>query len=323
MDYPWLLPVWQKLLSLFNQQRLPHALLLVGQKGVGKSYLAQRLAKLLLCQSPGEKACGRCRACYLAQAHPDYFCAEKGTGIEDVRAVIQFFTQSAHQDGKKVAILLNVDQMQPAATHALLKILEEPPQKRCFILTCEQITHLLPTLKSRCLILNVALQSEKALSWLGSIYPEKTASDLKWALAFSEGGPLNVKAILSSKMVDLWREPLYDLFFTEGGLVDDALEAFIIANLKVVLFLLYYWLVDCARSFFHCQSYFTYREVELKKQKAWLKRVAPQKIFAFLDRLNQAVKSLSLPGVNKLLLWEKILYQWRGLSEGKMMLGQL
>ncbi|HAP51571.1 MAG TPA: DNA polymerase III subunit delta', partial [Marinobacter adhaerens] len=78
-DMPWLHRAWQTVQSRVAEDRLPHALILVGERGVGKRAWAEAVGGLLLCDQPlGREAgqaiaCGRCKQCELlaAASHPD------------------------------------------------------------------------------------------------------------------------------------------------------------------------------------------------------------------------------------------------------------
>ena len=82
MSYPWLAPLWQRLRA--QPERLPHALLLEGPRGIGKRDFALAFGQSLLCESPTQDghACGQCVACHwLAQdSHPDFRLLEPLTG---------------------------------------------------------------------------------------------------------------------------------------------------------------------------------------------------------------------------------------------------
>jgi DNA polymerase-3 subunit delta' len=142
--------------------RLPHATLLVGPAGVGKSAFAEQLAALLLCESiaPELTACGQCEACRWLYAgnHPDLRrvapdgdddaegdAVEKPTEkakkrsasiirIDQIRELEAFVFVGSHRDGNRVVLVTEADAMNPAAANALLKILEEPPSSVYFIL---------------------------------------------------------------------------------------------------------------------------------------------------------------------------------------------
>ena len=88
LPLPWQQPLWENLAAALANRRFPHALILTGKPGMGKSEFARYLARCLLCESPMESMapCGRCNGCTLhaAGSHPDYrylsFAADEKTG---------------------------------------------------------------------------------------------------------------------------------------------------------------------------------------------------------------------------------------------------
>lgn len=165
---PWHLAAWQQLQA--RRQRLPHALLLTGYAGIGKQQFAQALAASLLCEQVQDTgyACGHCTACnWLAQGtHPDFRrigliseAAEEGEGskrgsqwisIEQIRELAEFVQLSSHRQGLRVVLLEAADRLNSYAANALLKTLEEPPERVMFLLVSDQLHRVLPTIRSRC-----------------------------------------------------------------------------------------------------------------------------------------------------------------------------
>ena len=147
VSYGWQSEQWKKLVGLIEEDRLPHALLLAGVKGIGKFRFAEALAQLLLCDNPvNAVACGQCKACQLnlAGTHPDmkYLQPEEGAQmikVDQVRAVVQFLDQTSQQGGYKVAILSPAEAMNINAANALLKNLEEPAGKTLLILVTDPV----------------------------------------------------------------------------------------------------------------------------------------------------------------------------------------
>src|ERR1035437_3902510 len=72
--FPWQETAWQQLQQM--RERLPHAILLHGMEGIGKTHFAESFAQSLLCESPvaGGHACGECASCgwFVQYSHPDY-----------------------------------------------------------------------------------------------------------------------------------------------------------------------------------------------------------------------------------------------------------
>jgi len=152
--------IWERWLKLYHQHRIPHAVLLVGPHGNDKEKLCHFMEKLMLCLEVGrDGACGICRSCYLYSQHhhPDLLSVqeeEKAIGIDDIREVTRFVETTSHQQGYKV-VSMAVDKLSLAASHALLKTLEEPLGDTLFILMTTQVKTLLPTIRSRCFTLTL------------------------------------------------------------------------------------------------------------------------------------------------------------------------
>lgn len=199
---PWQTKQWQQLYRCHQARRLPHALLLAGQRGLGKALFAANLAKTLLCQQPKCSpatsiafACQQCRDCLLVAAgtHPDLcqLTTEKsklGIKIDQIRAVIEKLNHTS-LGPYKIIVINPADNLLTAASHALLKSLEEPSERTLFILLAEQVGSLLPTIRSRCQTIRFAIPEKSlAIAWLAQQLPESTPVDKLYHLA--AGAPL-------------------------------------------------------------------------------------------------------------------------------------
>lgn len=212
---PWLAGPLRETL----QRQRAHALLVHGPSGVGQFGFALALAAAWLCETPrpdGEPACGHCGSCRLvaARSHPDLrlvvpdaLRAEAGleapdTGsdddgkkrkpsreirIEQIRAALDFSELTAGRARLKVLLLHPAEQMNAVAANALLKTLEEPGGAQRFVLSCGAPEQLLPTIRSRCQGVRLALPPRTdALAWLGEQI--KAAPDEAAALLDACGG---------------------------------------------------------------------------------------------------------------------------------------
>lgn len=193
---PWQTQQWQQLYRCHQAHRLPHALLLVGQRGLGKALFAAHFAKTLLCQQPvNQLACQICRDCHLVAAgtHPDLCLLEsekssQGIKIDQIREVIEKLNHTS-QAAYKVIVINPADNLLPAASHALLKSLEEPSERTLFILLTEQMECLLPTIRSRCQTVRFAPPKKSlATAWLAQKLPESMRVEKLYHLA--AGSPL-------------------------------------------------------------------------------------------------------------------------------------
>ena len=183
---PWQQQAWAQLAQARADDRLAHALLVAGPRGVGKRHFVQGMAAALLCESPAAdgRACGRCRGCvqHAAGQHPNFLRLEPEEGkrdiaIESVRALIERLTLSSHYGGRKVAVLDPADTLNASGVNALLKTVEEPTAGSHLILVTERLMTLAATLRSRCQILRLgAPPAAQAETWLAQQHPDVPAT---------------------------------------------------------------------------------------------------------------------------------------------------
>lgn len=207
LTYPWHHGLWATLRLARQQQRLPHALLLSGKPGMGKSAFAQRLAHALLCMQPTESgdACGQCKACHWLETgnHPDFQVLQpeepgKPIKIEQIRELIAFSALTAHSAQERVVILQPAEAMNVSAANSLLKILEEPPPATRLVLLTHQPAGLLATIRSRCQQFYFSpAQDAETLNWLSQALSERH-SDLEphLLLKLADYAPLAALALL-------------------------------------------------------------------------------------------------------------------------------
>ncbi len=147
---------------------MPHALLFVGQPGVGKRTLARTLARALECTAadPVSRPCGVCRPCVQIAAgnYPDVRVIEteraagatrtdrRDIGIDQIRALQHQLSLKPYEGAWVIGVIADAHEMSDAASNCLLKTLEEPPVHVALILTAPDASLLLPTIVSRCQI---------------------------------------------------------------------------------------------------------------------------------------------------------------------------
>lgn len=157
----------EQLTGLQMSGRLPHAVVIEGEEGLGKHTLAREIALNLLCKGE-EKPCFVCSQCSKIKKgiHPDvYEYTAPGTPlsfhIETVRDVIKNCYLKPNEAERKIYILANCQCMSVSAQNALLKVLEEPPGNIMFILTVTSKTALLETILSRSVVVTLEGVNEK------------------------------------------------------------------------------------------------------------------------------------------------------------------
>lgn len=211
MIYNWQQEHWSQISG--RRGRLPHALLIHGRSGLGKSILALEFARSLLCENiaPDHLACGKCPSCtWFEQGnHPDFRLVqpdslatdrdEEATSakkekkksdqirVDQVRALESFLAVGAHRGGLRVVLLNPADAMNVVTQNALLKSLEEPGPSTLFLLVTSRSSRLLPTIRSRCQTLSISPpDTALAVRWL----KEQGVPEPEGALRHAGGAPL-------------------------------------------------------------------------------------------------------------------------------------
>jgi DNA polymerase III subunit delta' len=160
------------LLNAYRSGRIPHAWLIGGAAGIGKATLAYRMARFVLAHrdplapdlqraetlsvDPSDPVVRHVAAgahgglLVLERTHNDKGVLRTVITVDETRETISFFGSTAAVDGWRVCIVDTVDELNPNAANALLKILEEPPRQSLFLLVSHQPARVLPTILSRC-----------------------------------------------------------------------------------------------------------------------------------------------------------------------------
>lgn len=148
--------------SAIKQNRIPHAFVLTGIRGVGKTSTARIIARSLLCtgkdgtnKEPTVEPCGICPNCQGIQNdnHVDVIevDAASRTGVNDIREIIDQVNYSPVMGRLKIYIIDEVHMLSKSAFNALLKTLEEPPGHVKFIFATTEVRKIPVTILSRCM----------------------------------------------------------------------------------------------------------------------------------------------------------------------------
>ena len=145
-----------------KMNKVSHAYILNGERGAGKKLLANLFARTLQCEEQGEEACGECRSCKQSMSNnqPDIICVthEKSGSIsvDDIREQVNNDIMiKPYSSPHKIYIIPEADLLTIQAQNALLKTIEEPPEYAIIFLLTENAESLLPTIRSRCVILKL------------------------------------------------------------------------------------------------------------------------------------------------------------------------
>ena len=254
---PWHRSQWQQLNERRAQGRFPHALLLTGPEGVGKSHFARQFAQSLLCNGPlaTGQACGDCRACLLVRAgsHPDLSLVsplegKKSISVDQVRGVGHYLSPKPQYGRHKVVVVSPADSMNVNAANSLLKTLEEPNEGSVLILTTSRPAQLPATIRSRCQELRFGeVVQKEAAPWLKSqLEGDENPLTL---LALAGGAPLKALRMADKELVSLRK----DLFTGLERLAAQGADPISLANQWVKadtqrgLYWMYSWITDMVR----------------------------------------------------------------------------
>ncbi|MCP8898058.1 DNA polymerase III subunit delta' [Gilvimarinus xylanilyticus] len=319
LPYPWQQDVWQSFFRQFENDRLPHAIMLAGPAGLGKRHLARVLAQFTLCASPrAESACGKCKSCELNRAgtHPDFRVvapAEPGKAIrvDDIRQLAEAQGKTAQQSGFKVVILEPAEAMNVNAANALLKTLEEPAARTLLLLVSDAPSAVLPTIRSRCQIRSLAIPpAEQSLHWLTPLV-SGTDYNARELLAIARGAPLAARDLMQGDELETRRQWQDDIIQLSLGQTDAIAVAakWQSGDVAAEVNWLIGWLHDLAR----WQLGVSVAPLEsLNDASASLfKGVQPNLLHRFQEKLLDCKKRLaSGANPNKQLLLEEILLDW-------------
>jgi DNA polymerase III subunit delta' len=220
------------LLAAYRGGRIPHAFLIVGPKGIGKATLAYRLARFVLAHpdaaSPEVAAATSLAVAaehpvarrIAAQAQGDLLILErtlndKGTlrqqiAVDDIRRTVSFFGSTAGEGGWRVAIVDSVDELNRSGANALLKVLEEPPQRALLVLVSHSAARVPATLRSRCRIVTLRplTAGDVAAAVATATGANATDPEVAAAAAAAEGSVARALAFLDGDALELRQRAL-------------------------------------------------------------------------------------------------------------------
>ena len=328
---PWHRQPLRELLA--RRSKLPHALLIHGNQGIGKVEFAKAIAQSLLCEANEDDiACGKCAACgwFRDGNHPDFRALVPGILVEEaaeieasaeeldkkeekkskeikvdqIRAIGGFMTLSTHRDGFRILLIYPAETLNPNAANSLLKTLEEPPAKTLILLVTDQLNRLLATIRSRCQrVLLPAPGPEEALAWLNA----QGVANAAPALAMAGGAPLDALAFTAPEFqaerkafVAALADPVADYMA--------AAQSFEKADLNHLISWLQTWVADIALSHFAGE---VRHHIDQKKAIAVIAAcVQLPRLFRYESELRQVRRSIAHP-LNARLLLEQLLISYQ------------
>ncbi len=152
--------------SAIRRDDISHAYIISGESGSGKKALTEAFVQTIQCENRvdgigGIDACGRCKSCIQSKSHshPDvkYITHEKAViSVDDIREQLNSDVAiKPYSSKRKIYVIPDAHKMTEQAQNALLKTIEEPPSYAVIILITSNASNLLPTIRSRCVTLNM------------------------------------------------------------------------------------------------------------------------------------------------------------------------
>ncbi|MGY8986664.1 MAG: DNA polymerase III subunit delta' [Sphingomonadales bacterium] len=226
------------LLQAFSGERFHHAWMISGVKGIGKATLAYQFANHILSsgevgnnislfeggsdapnkikidwENPISQRVGSSGHGNLLSVEPQWD-ETKGAYksdilVDGIRSVNKFFGKTASEGGWRIAIIDSADQLNKNAANALLKILEEPPDKALLLLVSHTPGKLLPTIRSRCQQLSMTPMSKiEVKEILGQKFTDLDDVSLDLASSLAEGAPGKAITIIQQNGLQIYNQIL-------------------------------------------------------------------------------------------------------------------
>lgn len=312
----------EQLTFLHASNRIPHAIIIEGDEGLGKRTLAREIALNLFCRSDGERPCRACPQCskVLKGFHPDVleYSAESSNGkqavfkVDTVREIRDDVVMQPNEADYKVYILGNCHCMNASAQNAILKVLEEPPSYAIFILTTTTKSALLETVLSRSVV--ISLEGVDAKQGAEYICQKDEAIDYSDAFnamsvwngnigkaiqSLSDGKLSKISSVSNDMCEALIKENEYELLKACSVLDGDRVtQTNVLAHLKTIF-----------------RDALFYGSTELlsgneKMAKELASRLNKRKLLSLIDACD-SLKNLTLKNANNAIIITKICYELR------------
>ena len=200
-----------KLIEAIDNNKFAHAHIFVGEKGIGKSILADEVSARLLGLSQPRN-------------HVDiiHWTLDKGKssiGVNTIRSIIEECNKKPFEGNRKVIIIDSGDKITFQAQNAFLKTIEEPPANVFIFILCEELEGILDTIKSRCSIHKLRpLTDIEMNSFMVDKFPNISAEELKLAKAFGKGIPGQAEKLIENKDFEVIRSKICELIKNTKGI---------------------------------------------------------------------------------------------------------
>ncbi len=322
---PWQQQYWGHLYQYRIQNRVPSALLITGNKGLGKQHLASQFAFSLLCENPKDNGlcCGHCDSCLLlnAETHPDFIQIRpeepgKPITIGQIRNLVTRLTLKPQFESYRVVIVNPADLMNNAAANAFLKCLEEPTERTVIILITDKPARLPATIVSRCQKLAIAKpDKETVIAWLKQQKGGELQVNLSTLFYLAQGSPLLALDYASDGALTLrndcfnaWR----DIAKQRRHPVMVAEEWYKLPESSLI-FWITSWIIDMIKCCYQIKADWLYNPDLQESLQEMSQRLELKKLYKLYDLMLLSRERLNTQ-INRQTMFEEILINWFELN---------
>ena len=326
---PWQKHSWQQLQDYITQDRVPQALLISGDKGLGKVQLATQFAHSLLCINPTKDAvnCGCCTSCHLLKAHthPDLIKISpeevgKNITINQIRQLVSLLSLKPQFDRYRVVILHPAEQLNNASANAFLKYLEEPTERTILILVTDSASRLPATILSRCQKLSISKPDKQTtINWLRNLNPKLTGTEAEVLHQLSLGSPFEAHHYDITNMISTRN----DCFKAWLDIAQRSQHPIVIAENwnkltdAPLFFWITTWVVDMIRCKHQAPTKLLYNPDLQKSLSSLVKSTNIKEIYKLYDLILNCRLKIDTQ-INKQSMFEEILITWLEISKGNV-----
>lgn len=325
---PWQQQNWIHLCDYRMQNRIPQALLITGNKGLGKQRLANQFAFSLLCTEPQDDglSCGHCDSCLLleAETHPDFIQLKpdehgKPITVGQIRSLLTRLTLKPQFESYRVVIVNPADLMNNAAANAFLKCLEEPAERTVILLITDKPAHLPATIVSRCQRLAVAKpDKETVIAWLKQQNIEKLQDNVVAHYSLAQGSPLLALEYANEGALTIRN----DCFKAWMDIAKQRRHPAIIAEdwyklpESPLMFWITTWIIDMIKCCYPINSDWLYNPDLKEDLRELSQQLESRELYKLYDLILISRQRLNTQ-INKHTMFEEILIKWFELNLGK------
>ncbi|MCV2526043.1 MAG: hypothetical protein N4P91_00845 [Candidatus Lightella neohaematopini] len=201
--YPWLNNQYKKIINFYNKNKHNAIIIYNSINDNSNNLLCYAVSRRLICQNSNYyKSCNTCSNCILMSNnnYPYYYKLNYLTlNIQKIRDIIVDINKLSFKQVKVIHIT-NIEKLTYQTISTLLKIIEYPPSMTYFILSCNNISIVPMTIRSRCICWNMQIPNENySIKWLKTVIHNKEII-LRTSLRICNGSPINAILLLKSKL---------------------------------------------------------------------------------------------------------------------------